>query len=236
MAIKRKDTTGAAPSLPSDFLAHCRKAFSLQQISGLYKDGFDAEKGWLLEYLEKNTEGVSIEAGKAIKVPEGQLVFKTTVRFDINTAKLEELVKAGEISLATVLAVATFSAEKLKTALGEARFGTLATPKPSESLALTATPDFKREVEETFSTRSLVSEPALPTFPAAMEAASAEPAPKAFTRKPKVDPAPVADPARVAAERKEVSSSLEKAKAAAAKGKAKSVQVQDDLDAILKGK
>ena len=235
MAIKRKDTTGTAPSLPSDFLAHCRKAFSLQQISGLYKDGFDAEKGWLLEYLEKNTEGVSIEAGKAIKVPEGQLVFKTTVRFDIDTAKLEAMVKAGEISLATVLAVASFSAEKLKTALGEPRFATLATPKPSESLALTATPDFKREVEETFSTRSLVPEPALPTFPAAMEAASAEPAPK-FMRKPKADPAPVADPVRVAAERKEVSSSLEKAKAAAAKGKAKSVQVQDDLDAILKGK
>jgi len=222
MAIKRKNTsapTGAG--LPSDFLAHCRKAFSLQQITGLYEGGFKAEKTWLLEYLEHNTAGVTIESGKSIKVPEGQLVFKTTTRFDIDTAKLEELVKSGEISLATVLSVATFSGEKLKTALGERRFADLATPKTSEALALTATPDFKREVEETFSSRSLVPEPALPTFPAAMEEqTAAEPAPK-FTRKPKAEiPAPV-------------QSSLEKAKAAAAKAKAGS-SVKDDLDDILK--
>lgn len=150
MAIKRKKETSNV-AMPAEFLGQVRRAFSYQQISANYKDAFDEEKKSILTYLETNDDGVEATAGKALKTEYGSLTFKTTTYHSVDMEKIEQMIKSGEVSLTSVLALAKIDATGLKTLIGEKKFSAISSSKATESLAMSATPDFKAEVEKMFS-------------------------------------------------------------------------------------
>jgi len=207
MAIKRK-TEEEASSLPQSFLNQVRRAFSFQAIAGKYEEVYKAEKGEILSYLESNFDGVEVVSGKALKTEYGSIVFKTTDYHSVDSEKIEDMIKTGAVSLSSILAIAKIDAKKLAVVIGEKRAAEITTTKTTESISMTATPDFKAEIDKAFSLET-----------GASKAAPEAPAPKApKPLKPLKDV--VAAPSKL--------TSLEKAKLAASKSK-----VDTDLDAIL---
>lgn len=217
MAIKRKGQQPAGPSHPAEFEEHVTKALTLQQISDKYKKAFDAEKDWVKGYLENNDDGVTVEQGKALKVEHGSVLFTERANWKIDLKVIEDQILSGEMTIATLLAISTINATKLKDAVGEKKFRLMATNEPTEYLTLKADLEFKAEIDRMFDVETSLNAGAEIT--AGREAARKD----LQAVKPKAAP--------VAAKQ----SSLAKAKAAVKEKTYPAVSVDADLDAILKG-
>lgn len=149
MAINReKEKSGTG--LPSRLADMLLRGFTFQALRDQYDSAFTDTKGEVKGYLEKNDDDFNVDMGKGFKCDQGSVCYKSTTRYDIDKDKLTELVKSGKVTIETIMSIANFGADNLKKALGEAAFSTLATPKTSESLAFTATPDFKASVADKF--------------------------------------------------------------------------------------
>lgn len=211
MAIKRK-TDSQGPTLPEVFTEMVRKALTLQQISDKYEKAFKSEKETLVTYLGSNTDGVEVTAGETLQTPFGGVLYTSRASFDFDLVKLEKMIKDGEMTLATFMAISSVSATKLKAAVGDAKFKTLATESSTEYLTLKASSEFKAEIDSMFSVdASSITD----VLRVGLEPEAPRPAPKAKAKNPGT------------------MTSLEKAKAAAVKAKP-SASVDSDLDAILK--
>lgn len=217
MAIKRKGQEPTGPNLPAQFQEHVTKAFTLQQIRDKYDDAFKGEKEWIVGYLEKNQDGVEVTQGKALKVEHGQLIYTSRDNWKIDLDQIEAMITRGEMTVATLLQIASINATKLKTMIGDSKFAKLATNSPTESLTMKADAEFKAEIDQMFDVETSLGSEVSASREAARKDIQAIEAPKA----------------------KEVfpvkkSNSLAKAKAAQAKT-TPTISVDADLDAILKG-
>lgn len=209
MAIKRK-TDSQGPVLPEVFTEMVRKALTLQQISDKYEKAFKSEKETLVTYLGSNTDGVEVTAGETLQTPFGGVLYTSRASFDFDLVKLEKMIKDGEMTLATFMAISSVSATKLKAAVGDAKFKTLATESSTEYLTLKASSEFKSEIDAMFS---------VDLTPIATPAAIALP------QKPEAKPMSSLEKAKMA-QAKAVNSAPKRAKPSAS--------VDSDLDAILK--
>jgi len=180
------------------------RAFTDQALSSKYEDLFKADKGEIIAYLEKNDDGFEIDMGKGFKCDQGSVIYTSRANWKFDTDKILELVESGHVTLATILNACNFSAEKLKTAIGESKFSGLASQTSTEYLTLRASSEFKTKVEEQFN-------PSEASAPAA----------------PKVAPKPKAEP------KTDSKSKLAAAKLAVEKAKSKSKSADDDLADIL---
>lgn len=226
----------SAPSLPADFLARCRKAFSLQAVAARFEDAFKGEKGWLADFLKTSTE-VTVETGKGLLTPFGTVVWKSRDNWAIDTAKVEAMIASGELSLPTLLAISSINAIKLKDSIGAQRFEKLAVNRPTEHLSLSATADFKAEVEGLFDLDQLLAfsaggNVAVKGRAVTAEEILAETAPAAAPVKKKgFKKAPATEALARASD--SLAESLAKAKAAEAR--VAKLSPESDLESILKG-
>lgn len=206
MAINRgkKEASGVPEKLANMLLP----AFTHQALAKKYDDIFSDEKKDIVAYLEKNDDGFEIEMSKGFQCDQGQVIYQSRSNWKFDTDKILALVESGHVTLATLVNACSFNAEKLKTAIGEKEFGSLATQSSTEYLTMKANAEFKAKVDEQFG--SVTAE------------VKAEKPAKVET---KVEAKVEAKPAK--------SDSLAKAKAAAAKAKSKSKSADQDLEDIL---
>lgn len=199
MAIKRKSEV-SGPSVPAKLNALVQEAATYAVLSKQYEDAAKDVKTGLVAYLESNDDGFTCELGKGFRTDCALVVMKTTTRYDVDRAALKALIDAGDITVDTILNIATFAGEKLKDCLGT-RFSDICTPKTSESLAITPTPEFKAKVAEECPIGQVVShresEPAKPAVKVEVEPESKEgvkdavAAAKAVAKPAKAAPKPV---------------------------------------------
>ena len=149
MAI-RKGAKESKASLPTQLENLLLEGFSLQAARDIYDDVFKATKGQITHYLEHNEDGFSCDMGKGFHCEQGTVIFQSRSNYSFDKDKILELVESGKLSLATVINLASFNAEKLKTAIGATEFENLATNKPTEYLTMKANAEFKASVEEKF--------------------------------------------------------------------------------------
>jgi len=150
MAINRnKDEKKSIPTRLGEMLL---KAFTLQSVIDVYDEAYKASRGDVVKYLESNTDGFEIGMGKgeSVECEHGKFGYQQRSNWSYDKDRIIELVKSGALSVETLVNLASFPAEKLKTAIGEKEFNALATNKPTESLVLTATSEFKEGVREKF--------------------------------------------------------------------------------------
>ena len=224
MAIKRKTDVGTN-ALPKKLEGLLLKGFSFQAIRDNYEDAFKAVKGDVVSYLNSNPDGFDADLGKGFKCDQGTVIYQARANWNFDKDKIIELVKSGKITMETLVNLASFNAEKLKTAIGEPTFNSLATNAPTESLTFRGSSEFKAECAEKFS--SLM--PEAPVAPVK----SPTPVTDSIKREleaiePKVEPKKAAPVAKASK-----SDSLAKAKAASLAAKAKLKSADQDLDDIL---
>lgn len=205
MAINRgnKDKAKTIPDQLSDILL---RAFTDQALSQRYEVMFKDDKKEILDYAEHNKDGFEMDKGVGFKCEQGAVIFTERANWKYDVDKIIELVDSGHVTIATILNACNFSAEKLKTAIGEKQFGELASNEPTEYLTLKANSEFKGKVEEQFAA-------VLPKVK--VEVSKVE----VILEKPKA--------------KAKKTDSLSKAKAAAAKAKTKIKSADADLADIL---
>lgn len=196
MAIKRK-TDKAEAGVPAKLNALVLEAATYAVVSKQYEEAAKEVKTGIVEYLEKNDDGFTCEMGKGFRTDSALVVMKTTTRWDVDRAALKALIDDGEITIDTILNIATFAGEKLKDCLGS-RFETICTAKTSDSLAITPTPEFKATTAEQFPVRVSMIEtpPAKPAPKIEVEPESKEGVKDAIAKASK--PAKAAPKAKVA--------------------------------------
>ena len=232
MALKPKVPNVVPPaSLPAAFAERVRRAFSLQAIRDKYKAAYDDERVWLDDYIKSNDDGITLTVSKAFKVAEGTITMKQRTDYTIDTEAVAKMIASGELSLATVLNIASINALKLQACIGEARFAAIATTKPSEPFVeLKANADFKAEMERTFHGAAIA--PASPLPPIVGKKSPAAEAPKGVRgNRATADLGDSLAKAKAAAETIVENAEAKKANFAATVG-----IVESDLDAILGGK
>lgn len=149
MAIKIKKADQDKPSLPAKLDKLLVQAFSFQQISSKYEDAFKETKKEVEIYLDKNDDGFDLEE-KTFKCDQGSVTYAERTSYDYDKDAIIELVNSGKVTLETLIGLATFSAEKLKVALGDTNFKKVSTEKTTNYLTLKASSDFKEECDRKF--------------------------------------------------------------------------------------
>jgi len=150
MAIKKKEEL-SKPQIPAKLQALVTKAFGEQFLKTKFEDKFKETKGEIEGYLSSNSDGFDIEAGKSVKCDEGSFYYTETNRVSIDKDKLIDMVTAGEINIAQVLAcVSTFKNEELEKAISSAKFKEIAKTTTSNSLTMKANAEFKAQMEADF--------------------------------------------------------------------------------------
>jgi len=220
MAIKLKKSQ-EKPSLPAKLDKLLLQGFSFQQISAKYKDAFDATKEEIESYLESNDDGFDLEE-KTFKCDQGSVTYVERTSYEYDKDQIVELVKSGAVTLETLIGLATFSAEKLKVALGETNFSKVSTEKTSTYLTLKASAEFKEECDRKFEDILPKREEVEVEAPKKAEPKKAKAEPK--KEEPKVD---IEKAKRSAALAKSLSSEKPKKKASV------ELSVDEDLEAIL---
>jgi len=205
MAINRKKEA-AGVGLPSRLADMLLRGFTFQALRDKYDGAFKDAKGEVVGYLEKNDDSFNVDLGKGFKCDQGTVIYTSRSSWEYDKDKIIELIKSKAITIETIVNMASFRAEDLKTALGEPAFLGLAKERTSESLTFRGTPEFKSSVDERFDSMTSPSPVDLSPLKASVE-------------KPKV---------------KSVADTVSKVKAIAAKSKKASASADDDLDAILK--
>ena len=147
MAINRssKDDKKSLPAKLTDLLL---KGFTLQAVRDNYADAYDASRKDITGYLEHNTDGFEVNLSEGFPCDQGMVIYQSRSNWSYDKDQIIELVKTGKLTVETLISVASFNAEKLKTAIGDTPFNALATNKPTESLTLRATAEFKESVAE----------------------------------------------------------------------------------------
>lgn len=149
MAIKRAKET-VRDSIPTKLAEILLQAFSFQAIRDKYDEAFKGVKTDVTSYLEHNTDGFTVELSKGFTCDQGTVIYQSRSNYRFDTDKILALVEDGKLSLATLVNIANFNPEKLRTAIGETEFVGLATNHPTEYLTLRANSEFKASVEENF--------------------------------------------------------------------------------------
>jgi len=148
MAVRKKDESAQAiPKKLDDLLL---RGFSFQAIAAKYKDAFDETKDVVKSYLESNDDDFNVDMGKGFKCAQGTVIFQERSNYAYDKDKIIALIESKQVTLATILELANFPAEKLQVALGEKNFKSLATLSTTQSLTFRATTEFKASVEEKF--------------------------------------------------------------------------------------
>lgn len=150
MAIKGKKTEPEKSTLPARLDEMLLKGFSYQAICDQYETAFKSVKEDVKVYLESNDDGFDVDMGKGFKSDYGTVCMSERSNYSYDKDKLLELVENGTITVATLIELASFPAEKLKTALGEKNFNSLAVNKPTQTLTFKANSEFKESVQEKF--------------------------------------------------------------------------------------
>ena len=151
MAIRKKDEVKATAQLPAKLQSLATKAFGEQFLQKKFEDHFKATKSEIEEYLETNSDGFSIDTGKATACEEGTFNYIERTTITVDKDKLIEMVANKEISLAQILAcVSTFKNEDLEKAITTSRFKEITTSKTSASLTLKANREYKAKMEAEF--------------------------------------------------------------------------------------
>jgi hypothetical protein len=225
MAIKRKENQGTS-ALPEKLEGLLLKGFSFQAIRDNYEDAFKAVKSEVVQYLEKNDDGFDADLGKGFKCDQGTVIYQARANWNFDKDKIIELVKTGKMTIETLVNLASFNAEKLKTAIGEPTFNAIATNAPTESLTFRGSSEFKAECAEKFSGLVPIVEPS--------EEEEMKPKIEKAMKRAEKEGIPASKAKELIAARLEEKSSLAKAKAAAALAKSKVKSADQDLDDILK--
>lgn len=150
MAINRgpKQKTETIPATLENLLM---QGFTFQAVREKYGDAFDEIKVKVTNYLEHNTDGFEVDMGKGFKCEQGTVIYAARNTWEMNKDKLVTLVRDGKVTIETLINLASFNAEKLKAAIGDADFEKIATNKQTEYLTFKANPEFKESVSEKFS-------------------------------------------------------------------------------------
>jgi hypothetical protein len=225
MAIKLKKEQDKN-QLPAKLDKLLLQGFSFQQIAAKYEEAFKTTKGEIEEYLESNDDGFDLTE-KTIKCDQGSVTYVERTSYDYDKDAIVELVKSGAVTLETLIGLATFPAEKMKVALGESNFKSVATEKTSTYLTLKASADFKEECDRKFAD-ILPKEEKRDFSEAEKVVAKAE---KAVVAAPKKEA-----PKAKAPKKEKLDEAIEEAKRArelASASKAPKASVEDDLNAIL---
>lgn len=197
-------------AVPAELAEMAESAFTAQQMSALFNDVFKEDKKNILEYLEHSTEIQIDDTNKSIKIPDcGSISVALRKNADVDKEALTGLVESGVINIHTLIQMASFTAEKLRTVLGTRADEVLVEKEPTQYLTFKASSDFKASVEEKF--YEGVKTPA-------------------STSKPKKKSAPKKPTTKKKTARKVTT---EAEAMAAIKAASKAVSGQDDLDAIL---
>jgi len=208
MAVRKKEEQ-ASLAIPKKLDDMLLQGFSFQAITAKYKDAFDEVKDKVKTYLETNDDDFNVDMGKGFKCAQGTVIFQERSNYAYDKDKLIALIEAKQVTLATILELANFPAEKLQVALGEKNFKSLSTLSTTQSLTIKATTEFKASVDEKFA--SVLPEEAKPTRPV------------------KVDVK-----AEMATDKAKDVASAARAKAPKAKAKTPTKDVDSDLESILK--
>lgn len=220
MAINRKDKK-VIQSFPSEFLEIVQNGMTANVLKGHFDDeakGFKVELG---KYLEE-TDEVEMDLSKAVKTEFGNVTMKVRSNVGVDKEVLKEMFEEGIITIDTILSIASITAAKAKTALGEANFKKVAVDKPdTEFLELKPNKEFKEEVIEIFMSSESKKEDASETVVVEEESVKEEVEAPKPVKKPAKKKAPV---------KKTVKKSLAK--------RAKTVieeldSVDDEIDSIL---
>lgn len=166
MAIKRGPKQTNVTQVPLELAELAESAFFAQQMKDCFGSLFDEDKAKIFKFLEHTDEVTLDSNNKTLDVPEcGSITFATRRKTTIDKDKLVEMVESGRINIHTLVEIATFSADKLKTVLGSEAKKVVTEEEPTEYLTLKATPDFKAKVQSEFDStfhRETKSEPKPP--------------------------------------------------------------------------
>lgn len=204
--IKKKEEKNKDFQIPKTLDNLLQGGFTATVLEKKYKEVGKEFRGDIFGYLQKNQDGFVVEQSTGFKTEYGSVTVKLRKNYDVDKDKLIEKVKSGDITIETLINLASFNVEKLKPVIGSDS-SIISEKDPTEFLELRANADFKSMIDNKFDFK--IERPEKP---------------KAEIPKPKAEKKadPKADP----------KASLEKIKAAKAK-MAKKDNADADLDSIL---
>lgn len=150
MAINRNKKPDDKPQLPEKLEELLIQGFSLQAARDMFGDAFKDVGKSVTDYFEHNTDGFSVDVGKGVKCEQGSVIYQSRNNFKFDVDEIVKLIAAKKVTLETVLNCASFSAEKMKTAIGS-DFDRIATNTPTEFITFKATSEFKKSAQDKFS-------------------------------------------------------------------------------------
>jgi hypothetical protein len=157
MAIKRAKSSSVG-AFPAAFMDIAKRVFTIKVVADCWADLSKEGRGELLQYLETNTDGVEVEASKALKTELGNVTVKVRKSHDYDKDKIADLVESGKLNIHTIINAAKFSDKDMVSILGSS-FDDIATPKQTEYIELRPSSEFKADVAATINFGNLTAEP-----------------------------------------------------------------------------
>jgi len=144
MAINRKTDKAESLSIPEKLRRMLKGGFTASVMAKKYTELGKALRVDIKSYLETNDDDFSVDASKSWKCEFGSVNVKVRKNFDIDNDGLLEKLKAGKVTVETLLSIAKFSATDLtKMGLEDCCTET----EPTEFLELKPNAEFKESFE-----------------------------------------------------------------------------------------
>jgi hypothetical protein len=144
MAINRSKDKPEALSIPEKLRRMLKGGFTASVMEKKYKELGKGLRSDIKNYLESNDDDFTVDASKSWKCEFGSVNVKVRKNFDIDNDGLLAKVKAGKVTVETLLSIAKFSATDLtKMGLDDCCTET----DPTEFLELRPNAEFKESFE-----------------------------------------------------------------------------------------
>lgn len=161
MAIKKKSEKKEV-GLPQALDKIFEKAFTASILEKKFKEEASEGRAEAYSFLDEKREGFDVDkilVSSSFTTRFGRVTIANRASNEIDRDKLIELVESGKVTVATLLNIATFGADKLKTALGEKDFAQVAkVSEGRQSLALYPSSEFRSVVEGAFEEKTETTE------------------------------------------------------------------------------
>lgn len=152
MALKRKEKKTV--SLPNGFNDLLQKGFTSSVLAKHFKEESDDCRKEIKDYINDNSDGFDMEItddSKSFSCDYGKVTYVTRSTDVVDKDELIALVNSGDISIATIISVASISANKLSEGLPDSlKERVIVQDTPKEYVQLKPSDSFVEIINETF--------------------------------------------------------------------------------------